>query len=306
VVDIPLQPVHRDIFDIESYPIDNISMTVGGDALNQAIIISRLGHKSALMSRLGTDIPGNYMKTVCETEGIVTEELHMDETATTSINVGLVTADGERTFVTNRNGSLWRTDISDVNLEAFSDARVISLGSIFNCPLLDGQALEMIFKKARETGAITCADFIKPRLKETLEDIRGALKYVDYLFPNYDEASLLTGETDIEKIANQFLSCGVGVVVIKNGKRGCFIKTGEASFNVAAIPGIQAIDSIGAGDNFVSGFITAILEGKALEDCGRFANAAASIAVQSIGATTGVKNRVIVEERYYSYKGENK
>ena len=46
VVDIPLRPVSREVFDIESYPVDNIAMAVGGDAMNESTIISRLGFKT--------------------------------------------------------------------------------------------------------------------------------------------------------------------------------------------------------------------------------------------------------------------
>ena len=49
VVDIPLRPVSREVFDIESYPVDNIAMAVGGDAMNESTIISRLGFKTGLM-----------------------------------------------------------------------------------------------------------------------------------------------------------------------------------------------------------------------------------------------------------------
>ncbi len=51
---------------------------------------------------------------------------------------------------------------------------------------------------------------IKPRLNETLDDICEALSYVDYLFPNYAEAKLLTGKVDMDEIADCFLACGVG------------------------------------------------------------------------------------------------
>lgn len=50
VVDIPLRPVSRDIFDIESYPVDRIAMSVGGDAMNEATIISRLGFKTGIIA----------------------------------------------------------------------------------------------------------------------------------------------------------------------------------------------------------------------------------------------------------------
>ncbi len=52
IVDIPLQPVSKNIFDVDSYPLERIAMTTGGDAINEATIISRLGHRTALMNPL--------------------------------------------------------------------------------------------------------------------------------------------------------------------------------------------------------------------------------------------------------------
>ncbi|WP_258963361.1 PfkB family carbohydrate kinase, partial [Klebsiella pneumoniae] len=49
IVDIPLQPVSKNIFDVDSYPLERIAMTTGGDAINEATIISRLGHRTALI-----------------------------------------------------------------------------------------------------------------------------------------------------------------------------------------------------------------------------------------------------------------
>uniref|UniRef100_UPI00159BE80D carbohydrate kinase family protein n=1 Tax=Escherichia coli TaxID=562 RepID=UPI00159BE80D len=221
----------------------------------------------------------------------------------TSINVGLVTEDGERTFVTNRNGSLWKLNIDDVDFSRFSQAKLLSLASIFNSPLLDGKALTEIFTQAKTRQMIICADMIKPRLNETLDDICEALSYVDYLFPNYAEAKLLTGKETLDEIADCFLACGVKTVVIKTGKDGCFIKRGDMTMKVPAVAGITAIDTIGAGDNFASGFIAALLEGKNLRECARFANATAAISVLSVGATTGVKNRKLVEQLLEEYEG---
>lgn len=308
IVDIPLQPVSKDIFEIESCPLEQISMTIGGDAINEATIISRLGKKAALMSMVGKDAVGNYIMESCRKNGVDYTGIKVREDVDTSINVGLVTADGERTFVTNRNGSLWKMTIEDVDMERFSQARLLSLASIFNNPLLDGKALVRIFQEAKRNDMIICADMIKARLGETLEDIREALSYVDYFLPNYEEACLMTGKTELEEIADCFLECGLKHVVIKTGKRGCYIKGKEAeAMEVPAMKGIKAIDTIGAGDNFAAGFITALLEGKSLKECAEFANVTASVSVQSIGATTGVQNRSQVEERlkeYYKQQAE--
>ena len=302
IVDIPLRPVNRDMFEIESFPLQQISMTIGGDAINEATIISRLGHKVALMSMVGKDTVGNFIVEHCEKNGIDHASVKMKEGIDTSINVGLVTADGERTFVTNRNGSLWKMTIDDVDISRFSEAKLLSLASIFNNPLLDCPAIVKIFEEAKKNDMIICADMIKARLGETLDDIKEALSYVDYFFPNYDEACMMTGETELEKIADIFLDCGIRNVIIKTGKDGCYIKSKDGSvLIVPAMKGITAIDTIGAGDNFASGFITAILDGKSLQECAEFANVTASISVQSIGATTGVQHKLQVKERLKEY-----
>lgn len=304
IVDIPLQPVSKNIFDIESYPLEKIAMTIGGDAINEATIISRLGHKVALMSRLGKDAVGEFIKGECIKNNVDITSIHIDENIDTSINVGLVTADGERTFVTNRNGSLWKTSVEDVDFKRFPEARLLSLASIFNNPLIDGPALVKIFQEAKKNEMIICADMIKARLGETLADIKPALNYVDYFFPNYDEACLLTGETELEKIADSFLQCGVKNVIIKTGKKGCYVKNNTQTLEVPACKNIIAIDTIGAGDNFASGFITAILDGKNILECAQYANVTAAISVQSLGATTGVRNKEQVDELLKKYLKE--
>ncbi|TGD69402.1 sugar kinase, partial [Salmonella enterica subsp. enterica serovar Poona] len=58
IVDIPLQPVSKNIFDVDSYPLERIAMTTGGDAINEATIISRHWHRPALMSRVGDAAAG--------------------------------------------------------------------------------------------------------------------------------------------------------------------------------------------------------------------------------------------------------
>ncbi len=274
IVDIPLQPVSKNIFDVDSYPLERIAMTTGGDAINEATIISRLGHRTALMSRIGKDAAGQFILDHCRKENIDIQSLKQDVSIDTSINVGLVTEDGERTFVTNRNGSLWKLNIDDVDFARFSQAKLLSLASIFNSPLLDGKALTEIFTQAKARQMIICA-----------------------------EAKLLTGKETLDEIADCFLACGVKTVVIKTGKDGCFIKRGDMTMKVPAVAGITAIDTIGAGDNFASGFIAALLEGKNLRECARFANATAAISVLSVGATTGVKNRKLVEQLLEEYEG---
>lgn len=303
IVDVPLQPVNKNIFDVESYPLQQISMTIGGDAINESTIISRLGHKVRLISMVGKDAVGNYIVEHCQKEGIDHEGINLKEGIDTSINVGLVTFDGERTFVTNCNGSLWKMTIDDVDFDLVKGARILSMASFFNNPLLDNDALVKLFKHAKEQGMIITADMIKPRMSETFDDFAEALSYVDYFFPNCDEARMMTGCEEIEDVADKILSYGVKNVIIKIGKQGAFIKNQEGEkMIVPAMKGITAVDTIGAGDNFASGFISGLLENKSLKECGEYGNVTASIAIQSIGATSGVKNREMFDQRLQEYR----
>lgn len=306
IVDIPLRPVSRDIFDIESYPVDRIAMSVGGDAMNEATIISRLGFKTGIIACIGDDAAGQFILQSCKQDNIDVEGIKIDPAIDTSINIGLVTEDGERTFITNRNGSLWKENLEHVDFEKMKQAKILSLASIFNCPLLDGKALVQIFKEAKVQGMMITADMIKPRLGETLEDIREALSYVDYFFPNFDEACLMTGEMQEDKVADVLYGCGVKNVIMKIGKRGCYIRNSEGSMIVPACKNITAIDTIGAGDNFASGFITALLQGKSIRECGIYANCTAAISVQYSGATAGVQNKDMVEAMLAQYKKDYK
>lgn len=307
VIDIPLQPVNKEVFDCESYPLQQINMAIGGDALNESTIISRLGHKVSLLSMVGKDVAGYYIVDHCMKNKIDTIGIKQREDVDTSINIGLVTEDGERTFITNRNGSLWKTTIDDIDLSLVKNAKLLSYGSFFNNPLLKDKELVKLFKKAKKENMIISADMIKPRSNETFEDIKESLSYVDYFFPNFDEASLMTGKDKIEDVADEILSYGVGCVIIKIGSKGAYIKSMDGYQKIVpALKGITPIDTIGAGDNFASGFITGLLEDKSLEECGKIANVTAAISIQSVGATTGVKNRKQVDDVIKKYNEQRR
>lgn len=306
LVDVPLRPVSKEVFDVVSYPVDGIKMMIGGDAINESTIITRLGHKVGLMSCVGVDVPGWFVMDHCKSNNIDTSYIKQDPMKDTSINIGLVAEDGERTFITNRQGSLWKFCYEDLDMTALKNAKILSFASIFNNPLFNNKALVSVFSKAKEEGMIICADMVTPKMNEKLEDIKEALSYVDYFFPNFEEACEMTGENQEDKVADVLYGCGVKNVIMKIGKRGCYIRNAEGAMIVPAAKGVTAIDTIGAGDNFASGFISALLEGKDIRECAIYANCTAAVSVQYVGATGGVKDRKIVEEMLEKYREDYK
>ena len=129
--------------------------------------------------------------------------------------------------------------------------------------------------------------------------MRECLSLLDYIFPNYEEACLLTGRSGRDEAADAFLACGVGHVVLKDGARGCLIKTTEERYEIPAYPSAECIDTTGAGDTFTACFLYALGQGMTLPECGRFANAGASICIEQLGAVGGIQDKDAVMERYF-------
>lgn len=303
VVDIPLCPVDSSIFDTGSYPLESIQMRVGGDAVNESIIASRLGCNVMLVSKVGNDGAGHFICDALRENGVDIRFVRREDGLDTGINIVLVRENGERSFVTNRNGSLRRLGLEDMRaaLESpqFAAAKIACLASIFVSPMLTLADTEALFSSIKARGLTLCADTTRPKNGERTADIAALLRHLDYFFPNYEEAEKISGKRDLDEIADDFLRCGLKNVVIKIGSRGCFLKNNRMRAIVPAYPGAKCIDTTGAGDNFAAAFLTALLDGKDFVECARFANAASSVCIEAVGATTGVRNRALVDARYH-------
>lgn len=302
VVDIPLRPVDKCVFDAGSYPLDSIRMRVGGDAVNESIIASRLGRRVMLVSKVGRDGAGRFICDTLEESGVNTDFVVREEHLDTGINIVLIREDGERSFITNRNGSLRKLALSDVmpalQDPRFARAKIACLASIFVSPALSAQDTAALFAQIKAKGLILCADTTRPKNGEHTDDIAELLSHLDYFFPNYEEAERISGKHDLDEIADDFLRCGLKNIVIKIGSRGVFLKNDRFRAIVPAYPETRCVDTTGAGDNFAAGFLTALLDGRDFVECARYANAVASVCVESVGATVGVTDRKKVDARY--------
>ena len=285
ILDVMAHPISKNELLGRSCPADHVTLTPGGDACNEATTLARLGKRVNLITKLGNDLSGQILLNYFRENGVSTEDTVIESDLDTGINIVLVDDEAERSFVTNRNGSLRKLSLSDINKKALGKAPILSFASIFVSPCFTIPDMASLFRSARENG-------------EQLPDIQEAIQYLDYLFPNYQEAKAVSGLTDPDEIADAFLDCGVSCMVIKMGSKGCFIKSKDERLSIPAYPHTNCVDTTGAGDNFAAGFLYALSEHMDLADCGRFANAAASLAVESLGACTGVRSLSQVMERF--------
>lgn len=291
IVDIPLAPISPEAFAAHSTPVERIAMGAGGDALNEALVLARLGRAPLLVSVVGEDAPGDFVLRTLRDAGVDASCVVREAGLDTGINVVLVGADGERRFVTSRTGSLRRLSLAHIlpalEAPAFERVKIACLASLFVSPRLTLSDTARLFDALKARGVTLCADTTRPKNGETLADAAPALSRLDYFFPNLAEAAALTGETDPDAVADALLDCGVRHVALKLGGRGCLLASGATRRLVPAVPHIRPVDTTGAGDTFAAAFIAALLEGRDFIDCGRYANAAASLCVESVGAVSG-------------------
>lgn len=298
IVDVLTQPVDQRVFEAGSVGAQRVAMHTGGDAMNEACVLAGLGASVQLVSKVGRDSAGDFVRRRCQERGVGTSFLKEDPSIDTGINIVLVDGTGERHFITSPNGSLRKLCPEDIPGKALAGGKYLCFASIFVAPAFGNAALSALFQKAKGQGLVLCADMTKCKNQETLEDMQESLSLLDYVFPNYEEACLLTGRRDRDEIADAFLACGVGHVVLKDGAKGCFIKTAGEQYEVPAYPGAECIDTTGAGDTFTACFLYALAQGMELRECGRFANAGASLCIGKIGADGAIQDVAQVMERY--------
>jgi sugar/nucleoside kinase (ribokinase family) len=146
-----------------------------------------------------------------------------------------------------------------------------------------------LIRAAHESGAIVCADTKIPTFRSMrLEDLSPVLPMIDYIFPNETEAAFLSGieesSGDCGKMADALLSKGIGHVVIKTGEKGCYAACREEQFTLPALR-VPVVDTTGAGDNLVAGFLDALLRGENFRSCCEAGIRTAAASVQHLGAT---------------------
>ena len=91
-------------------------------------------------------------------------------------------------------------------------------------------------------------------------------------------------------MADVFLKAGVRHVIIKLGAEGCLLKGGSIRLRLPAFP-VKAVDTTGAGDQFLAGFVSEVLRGSSLPEALRFANACGALCTTAVGAGTALKSR---------------
>lgn len=281
---VVVRPVPKQFKDGDTVQVDEIAMMCGGDAFNQASVLSALGHRTALISKVADDTAGNMVLDLMGRRQVDTSMVAMDTEMGTSSCIVMVGEDRQRNFLTYK-GCLRTFGKRDIEFGVVEQARVVSIGGLFALPGFDQEASIELFKEARRANAVTVADTKYDAFHIGLAGIKDLLHYTDYFFPSYEEAAYLSGGSDPGEIAGFFADRGARHVGIKLGGDGCYLRTEGFSGIIPAFRS-RVLDTTGAGDNFMAGLIHGILKGWELKDSVLYANAAGALAVSRLGATS--------------------
>lgn len=270
--------------------IDKIELFTGGCAASAAIDMAKLGLNVAIIGKIGNDGFGKFMSTALKDEKVNVEGLRVDDAAGTSASVVTVDSNGERSFL-HYLGANAEFGIDDINYSIIQDSKIVFVAGTMLLPKFDGVQCADFLKKAKEMGKYTVLDTAWDSKGRWMNVLEPCMKYIDLFIPSIEEAAMLSGKEEPEEMADAFFAMGVKTVVIKLGKNGCFIKNrdGEKNF-IPTYTRIKAVDTTGAGDSFVAGFLTGLTKGWSLYECGKFANAVGTHCVMAAGASTGIKS----------------
>ncbi len=290
IVDVVAGPIGKKLMETGSMPMNDIIMTYGGNGHNEAVTLSRLGISTSLVTKLGNDETGQRVLAHLQKEGVNTDFAVIEDNLVTGINVVLYDEQGERRFLTNPGSSLRKLSEEDVLQRVDDFADIVSFSDLFVSPLIDIAAAERIFKRVKEKpGRILVVDMVKPKKGEKIAEVEPLLKYIDYFLPNSEELKLLSDMEEPEA-ATCLLSLGVKNLIVKDGKKGCNIWNEKGCMHVPACTVEKVVDTTGAGDTFVAGFIYGLCNDLQIEECAKCACITASHCVQKVGATDGIES----------------
>jgi 2-dehydro-3-deoxygluconokinase len=270
-----------------------------GAETNVAIGLARLGLRVGWASRLGTDSMGRYLLAAMAKEGVDCSHVVCDAEKRTGLQFkGQVTDGSDPEVEYHRKGSAASyMGIADIDEAWLVSARHLHATGVFAAisatTLL---AAERTMELMRSAGRSVSFD---PNLRPTLwatpavmrTSINALARHADWVLPGLEEGRFLTGEHSPEGIACYYRERGAKLVTVKLGSQGAYFDGDAGTGYVAGFPVAKVVDTVGAGDGFAVGVISALLDGLSVPEAVRRGAWIGSLVVQVLGDSEGLPSR---------------
>jgi fructokinase len=253
-----------------------------------ALALARLGARVGLLSRVGDDDLGRWMRARVEEAGIDAEGVATIAGQLTPLALASVDATGNKSFsyyrfagISDPLATLRAAEVPDAALRR---VRIFDFGEAsLRSPLLRAETLKLA-QRARDLGLAVCytpnyrASAWSGGAAEAADVQRSALALADITLMNAEESALLSGSSDPRSAARRIVALGPSVVVITSGSEGAIVAMSDEVTRVPAVP-VDVVFDIGAGDSFHAGFLAAWSLGGDPLDAARFASHAAALKI---------------------------
>jgi 2-dehydro-3-deoxygluconokinase len=281
----------------------SLAMHVAGAESNVAVGVARLGHSVTWAGAVGADPHGEYILRQLRSEGIGTQ-CRVDGSRSTGVMfLEQRTADVTRAFYYRAGSAGSTVSRDDVDRALASGPRVLHLTGI--TPALSPEArtaFEYAAERAAADGVVVSLDVNYRSRLWSRDEARAVLvpvaRHADILIASDDELDLVAsaalggGASDDAEtaLAAALLGQGVGEVVVKRGAAGAGVHTAAGRFEAPAVT-VTSIDTVGAGDAFTAGYLSALLDGE--DVAGRLQRGAVmgAFAVSTAGDWEGLPSR---------------
>jgi len=244
----------------------------GGSAANAMVAMSKLGFKTAVLGKVGSDALGDFLL------GELGEVDHrrVKRGGATGICISLLTEEERSLLVLPNANSEFAYDEVDARL--LNESRIVHLTSFKEREGLETQI--QLLGQLNE-GVMVSVDPGEIYACMGLEIMRPLLERADVLFPSEREVEMLTGENPL-KGGRKLMEIGPRLVVCTMGAEGSLIITPKREYRVDAIE-VDVVDKTGAGDVYAAGFLAGMLKGWSPRRCGEFAALASAISISRYG-----------------------
>lgn len=277
-----------------------MNLSYGGDTLNCAVYLARLGVPVDYVTALGDDPMSTWMAAQWHGEGVGCDLVNYEPNAVPGMYLVDTDDQGERSFYYWRDSAPARRLFED---QASAD-RVFS--QLADCPwiCLSGISLAIYSESSRQRlftklaeyrskgGKVVFDSNYRPKLWPstlvTRQTYEAMYRLTDIALPTIEDEQQVFDDADQNEIVERLQSWGVQEIALKMGAHGCLVVTGDTRELVSAKT-VTVVDTTSAGDSFNAGYLACRLRGQAAADAAINGHRLASVVIQHQGAIIPVE-----------------
>jgi len=253
--------------------------SIGGSPTNVAVAAAKLGHKSAIVTKVGIDPLGQYVLNKLSEFGVNTDFVKVAESGLTPVVLASQDPPEDPKIIFHRQPQAPDTQLTlnDLDTETLLAAKIFWVSA---CALSNGEtaksAITWLKQRGRKQESIIDLDY-RPSFWPSADAARAAaqeaISMCTIAIGNIAECQVALGISDPQEAATELIKRGVRIAIVKMGGDGVLLATQNERI-VIAPRSIKLVCGLGAGDAFGGAFVHGLLSGWGLQEIGEFANAA--------------------------------